>query len=159
MIVHLASVTCTGHKMDRTLIKKRHKPAVMNSEHKESEEALNQLDINMKMPKRGRTDQLQVFRVENETHSRWEQELSREMNRWILISYPWHDPSVLNMQTNLFLFQTKQISARISKQNIQNSMKVICLAANSEWEKQHSLLLHFVSSKILLTGQPLLQSV
>ena len=49
----------------------------------------------------------------------------------------------------------------ISKQHIQNSMKLICLAVNSESEKQHSLLLHFhfVSSNILVTGQPLLQNV
>lgn len=44
-------------------------------------------------------------------HTRWAQEISREMDRGILICPTWHDPSVLNMQTNPRLFETKQLGA------------------------------------------------
>ena len=157
MIAQLASVTCTGHKMDRFLIKDYKKQSyrqIMKIKILRKQ----QMKINMKTPKRGQGGKLKVFGVEKKKTLRGKHYEHRQFQeKWTdhFLFVP-HGATPLCL-TNLHLFQMKQLLT-CSKQCIQNSIKVIHLAAHQEREKQHTVL-EFVSRKILFTGKLLLQSI
>lgn len=92
------------------------------------------------MPERQRRDR-QVFKVRKQKQD----EQRKFQDKWKDSFYLFY-PSVLNLQTNLHLFQMKQLGVPS-----ENGASSESFPPGSKLRKQHSLQLHFV--KVLFTGQ------
>ena len=78
-----------------------------------SEDKVSAQAANMEMPEGGRAGKLQVVRVENKSYEAYKMSTGQFWRNGRMNSYlcSWHDPLVLNMQTNPRLSQMKQLRA------------------------------------------------